>query len=117
MQTKLVRVDDLHRFFSSFFKKNRFFFSVAPFLAIASPSSTFFYRFFLGVSVFTSSLIEFYRVLPSFTEFIWVLPSFTAFYRVCSNRNGFHVDLTEFYLILPNLTGFYLVILSFTGFY
>ena len=47
MQTKLVRVDDLHRFFSSFFKKNRFFFSVAPFLAIASPSSTFFYRFSL----------------------------------------------------------------------
>ena len=61
-----------------------------------------------------------YRVLPSFTEFCWVLPSFTEFYRVL-------LGFTEFYLVLPSFTGFHLVFMgctelywilpSFTGFY
>ena len=46
--------------------------------------------------------IEFYRVLPSFTElsfteFYHVLPSFTTFYRVLPS-------FTEFYLVLPSFT-------------
>ena len=39
-------------------------------------------------------------VLPSFTEFYWVLLGFT-----------------EFYWVLLGFTGFYLVLLGFTGFH
>ena len=48
-------------------------------------------------------------MLPSFTEFYWVLPSFTEFYRVL-------LSVTEFYRVLLCFTEFYLVLLSLLGF-
>ena len=89
------------------------------------------------------SFTEFYRVLPSFTEFYhlffithptglyslfldksqvgdsfiefyWVLPSFTGFDWVLP---GFYRVLPSFDSVLPSLIGFYLVLLDFKGFY
>ena len=48
-------------------------------------------------------------MLPSVTEFYWVLPSFTEFYRVL-------LSVTEFYRVLLCFTEFYLVLLSLLGF-
>ena len=72
----------------------------------ASGQVAFFFSFLPNVffvpSKRSSSLVflllaEFYRVLPSFTGFYWVLLGFTGFYRV-----------------LPSFTGFYWILLGFT---
>ena len=65
--------------------------------------------FLLGVLLGFTGLNGFYRVLPGFTEFYWILLGFIGFYRVLPSFTGF-------YRVLPGFTGFYRVPLGFTRF-
>ena len=72
----------------------------------------------------------FFRVLPGFIEFYWVLSGFSFVFQgfpwfywnywVLLGFTGFYCvlpDFTGFYRILLGFTGFYRILLSFTGFY
>ena len=48
---------------------------------------------------------EFYRVLPSFTEFCFILYGFTGFLPSCTE---FLTGFAGFYRVLPSFTEFYL---------
>ena len=65
-------------------------------------------------------VLDFFRVLPSFTGISWVLLSFTGFYCVFHwfSINFTEIeDLTGFYWVLPSFAWFYWVLLGFTEFY